>query len=256
MIKKNNNSKHEFALYLPQTTELTNSHKTDDLLSLHQPQLYHRITNVLRLSTGESFVIFNQTHHIQCQLQTCDKKNVLNIRLISIKSNQILSPDIIFFLPLLKREAFQEAIYSLTELGATTIAPIITQKVQRTWGEHRERERLERIIHAAAEQSKNFAFPTLMPPQSLEQMLTTLRPTTEHIYFDPDGKPLLNIVQELKKRELQELVLMIGPEADLAPEEKKLLHQHQFNFCRLTPTILRAQQAAAVSLGIFRSIFS
>ena len=47
---------------------------------------------------------------------------------------------------------------------------------------------------------------------------------------------------------------MVGPEADLLLEEKQQLHENGFTFCKLTQTVLRAQQAAVVSLGIFRSI--
>ena len=119
-----------------------------------------------------------------------------------------------------------------------------------------EMERLKRIIHAAAEQSKNFAFPTITDAKPLEEILITLGPTTPRFYFDPDGQSLFPIFQELKDKNAQEIVLMIGPEADLTTEEKKLVQKHNFIFCRLTPTILRAQQAAAVSLGAFRSLLT
>ncbi len=47
---------------------------------------------------------------------------------------------------------------------------------------------------------------------------------------------------------------MIGPEADLTATEKKQLKDLGVAFCALTPTILRACQAAALSGAIFRSI--
>ena len=47
---------------------------------------------------------------------------------------------------------------------------------------------------------------------------------------------------------------MIGPEADLSTEEKNLLLKEYFSFVKLTPTVLRAYQAAGIALGIFRSL--
>ena len=43
---------------------------------------------------------------------------------------------------------------------------------------------------------------------------------------------------------------MIGPEGDLTMQEKDLLKERDVQFLRLTPTVLRAQQAVAVSMGI------
>jgi len=47
---------------------------------------------------------------------------------------------------------------------------------------------------------------------------------------------------------------MIGPEGDLTAQEKELLKERGVQFLRLTPTILRAQQAVVVAMGIFRSL--
>jgi 16S rRNA U1498 N3-methylase RsmE len=46
-----------------------------------------------------------------------------------------------------------------------------------------------------------------------------------------------------------------GPEGDFTLEEKELLKKHNFIAAQLTPTILRAQQAVAISLGVVRSFF-
>ncbi len=46
---------------------------------------------------------------------------------------------------------------------------------------------------------------------------------------------------------------VIGPEGDLTKEEKAYLKEQGFLFCALTPTVLRAQQAVALGLGILRS---
>ena len=41
---------------------------------------------------------------------------------------------------------------------------------------------------------------------------------------------------------------------DLTEQEKNLLQDQGFLFCALTPTILRAQQAVALSAGLIRSL--
>jgi len=247
-----NNTKHQFAIYYQQTALLASSHKIEDLLSIDDHQLYHRIVNILRLSSGESYILFDQTYNMHVQLVSTHKKNGLTSRIISIHQNRKIEPHITFLLPLLKREPFEDALYSLTELGTSTIIPIITKKTHRSWMQSRDQSRLERIIHAASEQSKNFSYPSLETAQPLEHIIPQLS-APNRVFFDPHGQPLLPVIQEIKKKPCP-IVLMVGPEADLLAEEKRLLQEHDFLFCSLTQTILRAQQAAAISLGIFRSL--
>lgn len=251
-MNKFNKEKHEFAFYAPDTVNYLIEHPKPRLFTLDNADLYHRIIHVLRLSKEDQFILFDQTNHIQCSLETVEKKK-LSVKILAQNQNLSLSPSITFLLPLLKREAFHETIYALCELGATHIQPIITQHSQRKWTE-KEKEKTERIIHAAAEQSKNFAFPDIAQPVKLEDFLENKENNHISIFFDPDGKPLLQTINALAEKFPQEIRLMIGPEADLTPDEKKALEQNNFSFCALTPTILRAQQAAVVSLGIIRSL--
>jgi len=254
MNKKDNTSKHEFAFFLPQTTELLADLAPETTFVIHDAHLYHRITSVLRLSPGETFILFDKSNHAHCRLIPSKKKNEIHATLCSFSKNSVFQPHITFLLPILKREAFKEAIYTCAELGTTTIQPIITTHTQRKWSGKREHERLQAIVHAAAEQSKNFAFPEIKQPVSVETVVKKLKPEQNiRIFFDPDGEHLWKIMQELHNTNPSNLVLMIGPEADMSQGEKDLLRQNNFTFCTLTPTILRAQQAVAVSLGLFRS---
>ncbi len=245
--------RHEFAIYIDKATIFATTYAIDDHITLENAQLYHRIVHVLRLNIGNSFILFDQNYNITCELNSISKKSI-GITIIAIQSNKISPTHITFLLPLLKRESFQEAIYSLCELGAGSIQPIITQKIHRSWQGEREKERLQRIIHAAAEQSKNFAFPTIHSPLTLEQGVRSISPEAMRIFFDPHGTSLFPLIKNIKNEKPKQLALIIGPEADLSQSEKDFLHENQFIFCKLTHTILRAQQAAAISLGIFQSM--
>jgi len=254
MAHKTHTLRHEFAFYAPFTTERLEQYSHKESFIIKDPSLYHRITNVVRLSPGEPFILFDQSNHAQCVLHSTDKKNILNLMVRHFRQNKILKPHITFLLPLLKRDAFQEAIYSLTELGANHIQLIITTTTQRKWGKNHEYERLLHILYAAAEQSKNFAFPSITPPLLLEQLTPKIEKETCCIYFDPEGQHLLQVVQKVLQQVPQKLIIMVGPEAGLTHDEKRLLNKHNFIACSLTPTILRAQQAAALSLGALRSL--
>jgi RsmE family RNA methyltransferase len=243
------NSTHQFAIY---STELTKLLAAGKQFLITHADLHHRIKQVLRLDVGDICILFDATQHATIKIIALDKKSI-TAELLNIQSNKQLTPHITCFIPLLKRDALAEAIYNATELGANGIQLIITQKVQRPWDGTKELERLQRIIIAAAEQSKHFALPELKTPVALEKALTSLPQATNRLFCDPTGAPLLPLLQEISAKKISQVALMVGPEGDLLPTEKELLTQHQFIFCALTPTILRAPQAVTVVLGSLRS---
>jgi 16S rRNA (uracil1498-N3)-methyltransferase len=158
-------------------------------------------------------------------------------------------------LPLLKKDDFETALYSLVELGTTTIQLIATQKTQRSWAGEKELDRCQRIMIAAAEQSKNFIIPTLIPPIHLTEYLKKIT-ENEHpkIYFDPQGSAGLALLNNLAQQKAKHYMLMVGPEGDLTQSEKELLQAKSFYFCQLTPTVLRSVSAVILGAGIMRTL--
>lgn len=251
-MQQKTKNRHEFALYYSELT--AHIQKNKNQLILTDQEIMHRIIRVLRLHAGEDFTLFDQQHNALVKLDSIGKKE-LGITILTLQNNKILIPQITFFLPILKREAFESALYSLVEVGVNTIQLITTEKTQRTVTTH-ELARAERTIIAAAEQSKNFNVPNLLPPINFTECVSLLHKESGlKIFFDPEGIPLYNQVTIAREKRTENISLMIGPEADLTPTEKKQLQEAGISFCALTPTILRACQAAALGGAIFRSIF-
>lgn len=241
------NATHEFALYYSLLQHY--SLKKDAHISIDDKDLIHRIMHVLRLKENESFKLFDQTNHATVRIDAVQKK-AISLTVIDHAPNHILKPHITFYLPLLKRESLESAIYSCVEVGANQIQLIITKKIHRAW-QNKEMERLQKIAIAAAEQSKNFAFPEICSPQTLQEALKTNKAGVS-IFFDPTGKNPSDII---KKAQLaSKIALMVGPEADLEAEEKEALLAQNWLFCPLTPTVLQAQTAVSLGLGLFRTL--
>lgn len=239
---------HEFAIYYENLSALINQYSLGADIFLKSSDLYYRLVTVLRLKPQDMCILFNRDYHIKVAFKSIFKKEEIVLQLLERQENKILKPEIVFYLPLLKREALEESVYSLVELGANGIQLINTEKVQRKWGGTKEFDRLSKIMIAAAEQSKNFKFPVLHEPISLQEINFTC-PT---IFFDIHGDNVLNSIKKLSKE--QKISLLIGPEGDLTSQEKQWLIDQGVIFCALTPTILRARQAVVVALGIYRSL--
>ena len=99
---------------------------------------------------------------------------------------------------------------------------------------------------SACEQSKQFIQPKIGQATKLEDL--NFPKDSKLICFDEHGSKIESINKSIP------ISILVGPEGGFLDEEKSLLKKSGFNFYRLTPTILRAQEAVAVGLGIVRSI--
>lgn len=242
---------HQFALYTMQSFLETISVGKEFILT--DTAMVQRIISILRLEIGESFIIFNKEVHAVATITNRVKNKSVTLIFDKKTANAVLKPHITLLLPLLKKDALETALYSLVELGANTIQLVTTAKSNQKWS-IKEHERAQRIIIAAAEQSKHFASPTLLMPSSLTQVLEKISPSDVKICFDPAGLPLSVLFKDDQLKKSVSFILAIGPEGDFTPDEKNLFGQHNFSNYALTPTILRASQAAALGLGIIRSL--
>lgn len=240
---------HEFALFydtLPATPAIAAE------LGIDNKELIHRIEHVLRLKQGEQLVLFNRELHAYVSILQIHRKQII-VEIISFEKNKVYQPHITFLLPVLKRDALSSAVYYLVEAGINNIQLIQSMNQQRRWGGKKEQERLERVCIAAAEQSKNFAFPQINDPISYENAMSALPSTSHRFLAHPDGVPFA----QLSGRAISsELILTCGPEADLSVEEHALLRSAAFQSVKLTPTVLRAETAAFCISSLFRTVFS
>ena len=246
--------RHEFAVYYSQLSAQIKNVSDGQLFKVVDDTIIGRITHVLRLRAGEQVVFFDDQISIHCAIHAASKKE-LQCTLLARHAHQVLKPAITFILPLLKKDDFETALYSLVELGATTIQLVTTEKTQRSWGTEKEFDRCQRVMIAAAEQSKNFALPALLAPISLKNYLAQMAAlAVPKIYFDPQGVLAIELLTALASKKPAHCMLLVGPEGDLTAIEKDALRTQGFEFCQLTPTVLRSVQAVAVGLGMMRSL--
>ena len=244
--------KHEFALYVPNLTQLVSGKTGGQNIILDDIYLLHRIMYVLRLGIEQVLILFDQKIHVQAKIHDIVRKKAIHCYIEEINQNIVYKPNISFWLPVLKKDAFETALYSLSEVGISQIQLIATKKGQTLTP--KEYERAKKIIIAAAEQSKNFAFPDLLPSIDLITGIKQLKKKSLCLFFDPIGILLQEYLRQNNITYNDSIILAIGSEGDLTQSEKDLLKNAGFIFCALTPTMLRASSAAALSAGLIRSL--
>ncbi|MCX5924907.1 MAG: RsmE family RNA methyltransferase [Candidatus Dependentiae bacterium] len=249
-----NRAKHEFSLHLGSLSQLLKSINQGLEWSIDDETLHHRISKVLRLIEGDTVILFDRLINAQCLIRAMHGKKRIVFQLLVKEKNTILVPHITCVLPLLKRDDFESALYMLAELGVNSVQLVTTDKSVRSWGD-KERERVERILIAAAEQSKHFAMPLINAPIALQEFcVASSKVVAAKIYFDVEGESLLYHLNKNTSVKPEQCMLMVGPEGDLTVDEKVMVQQTGFAFCKLTPTTLRAVHAVCLGVGAFRSL--
>lgn len=237
--------KHIFSIYTPNFFD--KNYKVGMEKKVIDEDIVHRLVKVLRIEVGQRIIFFDQYYHGIIKILDISKK-YFSIKVITFEKNSNPSAEIKFLLPLLKKEALEEAVYSLAEIGVSEIQLVITQKSRQRLLHEKEFQRLESIIIAAAEQSKNYIFPKIYAPIDLFDL--ELGSDFSKIIFDAQGISFFEF--RSKKLPQEKICLLIGPEGGLTQEELQRLESLSFKKCRLTPTILRAVQAVAIGAALFK----
>lgn len=253
-----NKETHIFAFYTEFVNFIVKNRSCFDIQEITDPMLIYRIANVLKLEKNNIIILFDSQYNILCKIIGIEFKKKVIIELVNIEPNIAIEPKITALLPILKKEAFEDAIYYLTQLGVQNIQILLTEKTHKLINIRPDNNRIKKIMIAAAEQSKQFILPNLLDNIPLDiYLLSNLldkKDNNINLFFDPAGNKFLDIINTINSIKIDHIFALVGPEGDLTEKEKAKLAEYNFNFCALTKTILRTQDAILLGFGTLRSL--
>ena len=151
---------------------------------------------------------------------------------------------------LIKGSAFDYSLQKLTELGATHICPLTSERSQvRLNAERlsRKANHWQAVVTSAAEQCGRLTVPAITSPQTLESYLKT--PTAEQKFIlDPAAQT------KMVEADPVDTALLIGPEGGFTEPEIALSLQHGYQRMRLGRSILRADTAGVAALAVLQQL--
>ncbi len=218
-----------------------------DSIIVTDESMLHQMGRVIRMNTGDKCIFLdNSGDEYFASVKNIEKK--IGVFTIQEKRKGANAPKIKLTLIQAiskKPETFELILQKGTELGVFQFVPIIAEFCNRR--ELLKRERLERIILEAAEQSERTTLPALYEPMNFTDALTKFKKTAillhcrgelTHIkkYFDTN-------------RDVTELALFIGPEGGFSPGEISLAQEAGIPLLSLGNMILRTETAAIVAVG-------
>ncbi|EFC45491.1 predicted protein [Naegleria gruberi] len=161
------------------------------------------------------------------------------------------------------RDTFEEMMYTCSSMGVNKIIPIMTEKKQHAEYFENKKDRLEKIMISAVEQSKQFyGMPEIASPLSIQDYCKQMKEqlNERRVFLDVDGeKPWLSLLNEIEenkqKMNKMNINLLVGPERDLFDQERAQLAELGFESLSLARKIVyRSEVALSVSLGSITSV--
>jgi len=210
----------------------------------------HYLAKVMRIKIGDNFSLFNSNGEWLAKILDISKGIVEFIIIEKLRHKDITKEIWLAFSPI-KSNYFNFMIQKATELGVTRFIPII---FDRTIVRKINKERLEKIIIEATEQSNRINIPTLEKPQNLKKFLSNNLKKIDLVFTDLNTtKKKLEINKEANKP----LCAIVGPEGDFTEKERELiLNFKSVKSININQNILRAETATISIISIIGYILS
>ena len=204
----------------------------------------HYLTKVMRIKVGESFSLFNKSGEWKAKINEISKGVVEFIVTKQIRQKENSKEIWLAFSPI-RSNYFNFMIQKATELGVTKFLPII---FDRTVVRKINKERLQKIIIEAAEQSNRINVPPIEDSQNLKNFLIKNKNKIDLIFTDLNSQNKKLDTKELSKKPI---CLIIGPEGDFSESERKeILTFRGVKPIKINENILRSETAAISAISI------
>jgi len=201
----------------------------------------HYLSKVMRINTGKSFSLFNQSGEWEAKVQNINKGIVEFSVIKKLRSANSQKEVWLAFAPI-KLNYLNLMIQKATEIGVTRFIPILTE---RTVVRKLNDRRLNKIIIEASEQSNRLNVPSLDKLTKLDTFLKSNQ-NTNIIFGDlnTDNKKI-----DIKNKD--PLCILIGPEGDFSLKERdNILKLKNIIPLKINDNILRSETAAISMISI------
>jgi len=207
--------------------------------------------NVLRLSGGETILVFNGRDG-EWQASISGRKRPDSLTIVARTRPQDRLPDLAYVFAPLKHARLDYMVQKAVEMGASSLQPVLTRftQVSRVNG-----ERMRANVIEAAEQCGILSIADVAEPMTLDRYLSK-RKGQRLLVFCDEATEAENPIRALQggPTAANGIDILIGPEGGFAEEERAvLLRQPQILRLSLGPRILRADTAGVAALALVQA---
>ena len=214
---------------------------------LDKPQS-HYLIKVMRIKRNDSFSLFNSYGEWEAKVLEI-LKGIVQFKIIKQIRSKESSKEIWLAFSPIKSNYQNFMIQKATELGVTKFLPII---FNRTIVRKINKERLEKIIIEASEQSNRLNVPLIEKAQNLKNFLKLNSMDLIFTDLNSDNKKI-----DKSKLTNKPICIIIGPEGDFSETEREeILSFKNVQALKINENILRSETAVISAISIINYVIN
>ncbi|MBS3903400.1 MAG: 16S rRNA (uracil(1498)-N(3))-methyltransferase [Anaplasmataceae bacterium] len=223
---------------------LGNFNFKNESIKLVDKSLLHQLTTVLRMKPGAKLELVSRNGSVALAELTAVSSKSAEAKILELLPQEEDGREVALFVAILKKENFEWVLEKATEIGVSSVTPIITKRTVKTG---LKEDRLSKIITEATEQSGRPTLLKLEKTLSFEEAINSVGDFHKRIIFDQSGDEVRNLGSDTGS-----VALFIGPEGGWEESELTTARELSFSLISLGKNTLRAETAAIVAsfLGV------
>ena len=208
----------------------------------------HYLTKVMRVKENEVFSLFNKNGEWEAKILGISKSIVEFKTIKQLRQKENTKELWLAFSPI-KSNYQNFMIQKATELGVTKFLPII---FERTIVRKINKERLEKIVIEASEQSNRINVPIIEESQNLNNFLKTNSINLIFTDLNSDNNKI-----DKSKFSDKPVCIIIGPEGDFSEAEREeILSFRGVQAIKINENILRSETAVISAISIINYVIN
>ena len=210
----------------------------------------HYLSKVMRVKENEVFSLFNKEGEWEAKVLGIFK-NIVEFKIIKQLRQKETTKELWLAFSPIKSNYQNFMLQKATELGVTKFLPII---FDRTVVRKINKDRIEKIVIEASEQSNRINVPTIEEAQDLNGFLKLKKNSMNLIFTDLNSN-----IKKIDKSKFTDkpVCIIIGPEGDFSETEReKILSFKGVQPIKINENILRSETAVISAISIVNYVIN
>jgi 16S rRNA (uracil1498-N3)-methyltransferase len=212
----------------------------------------HYLTRVLRITAGQTIVLFNgDGHDYAADVMRPGKKEIILCVTSRLPAARESGLSITVVQAISRGERMDQTLQKCTELGAQAYQPLFSERVEVRPRPEKLEKRLEHwqaVVVSACEQSGRAAVPEVLRPMDFGEWVYQPDPGFRLVLAPGSDCSLTSM--ELPRN----VELVVGPEGGFSEVELGLMASHSVRAVSLGPRILRTETAAPAAVAVMQAL--
>ena len=215
---------------------------------------YNHISNVLRMQTGDEFLISDNGQSHLCRIESISGETVVAEIIEENYQNTELPVRIYLFQGLPKSDKMELIIQKTVELGVSDIIPVEMSRCVVSLDDKKKKSKVARwqsIAESAAKQSKRNIIPEIHDVMTYKNALNMAKELDLILVPYESENGMFSTKEALSKlKNGMSVGIFIGPEGGFDEKEIALAKENQGEVVSLGKRILRTETAAITAVGL------